>query len=239
LARFTRHELKQDQLRTTLEAFEQLAKAHYRELAGGVSALIVILGLATGLKLYNDRQEAAANAQLGAALKTFRAYVGSASPEVLGADAPTFATAQEKYKKARDQFSEVARQFPHQKAAAIARYHLGVCQAALGEHAAATKTLEEASRASDQNIASLAKFALAGEYASSGRLAEAEKLYRDLAAHPSFTVPKASALMALADADRATKPAQSRELYQNLEREFGSDLALAGVIKEQMSGLPK
>ena len=55
--RLTRRELKQDQLRTTFEAFEQFAKTHYREIVTVMSALIVILGLAAGLKLYNDRQE--------------------------------------------------------------------------------------------------------------------------------------------------------------------------------------
>jgi len=220
LDRLTRRELKQDQLRTTFEAFEQFAKTHYREIVTVMSALIVILGLAAGLKLYNDRQDASANADLGAALKTFRAYVGSASPEMLGADSPTFPTAPAKYKKALEQFSEVARRFPHQKAAAI-------------------KTLEEASRSSDQNIAALAKFALAGEYASGVKLADAEKLYQDLANHPTLTVPKAAALLALADADRAAKPAQSRKIYQDLEKEFGSDAALVADIKEQMSGLPK
>ena len=237
--RLTRRELKQDQLRTTFEEFEQFAKTHYREIVTVMSALIVILGLAAGLKLYNDRQDASANTDLGAALKTFRAYVGNASPEMLGADSPTFPTAPAKYKKALEQFSEVARRFPHQKAAAIARYHMGVCQAALGDHAAAIKTLEEASRSSDQNIAALAKFALAGECASGGKLADAEKLYQDLANHPTLTVPKAAALLALADADRAAKPAQSRKIYQDLEKEFGSDAALAAVVKEQLSGLPK
>ena len=237
--RLTRRELKQDQLRTTFEAFEQFGKTHYREIVTVMSALIVILGLAAGLKLYNDRREALANADLGAAFKTFRAYVGNASPEMLGADAPTFPTAQAKYKKALDQFSEVARRFPHQKMATIARYHVGVCQAALGDHAAAIKTLEEAARTSDQNIAALAKFALAGEYASAGKLADAEKLYRDLANHPTLTVPKAAALLALADADRAADPAQSRKIYQDLEKEFSSDAALLADIKEQMSGLPK
>src|SRR5438445_12057951 len=99
---------------------------------------------------------------------------------MLGADSPTFPTAQAKYRKAVEQVSKVARRFPHQKAASIARYHMGVCQAALGDHAAAIKTLEEASRTSDENIAALAKFALAGEYASAGKLADAEKLYQDL-----------------------------------------------------------
>jgi len=239
LDRLTRRELKQDQLRTTYEGFEEFAKTHYKDILGVVGVAVVVVGLAAALKFYMDRQEAEANAQLGAALKTFRAYVGNASPEVVGADSPSFPTAQEKYKKARQQFTEVVHKFPRQNAAAIARYHVGVCQAALGDQAAAIKTLEEASRASDRNIASLSQFALAGVYASAGKLAEAGKLYQKLADHPTLTVPKASALLAWADAERGDKPAHSRQIYEQLQKEFGSDVALAGVIKEQLAELPK
>ena len=137
--RLTRRELKQDQLRTTYEGFEEFAKTHYKDILGVVGVAVVVVGLAAALKFYMDRQEAEANAQLGAALKTFRAYVGNASPEVVGADSPSFPTAQEKYKKALQQFTEVVHKFPRQNAAAIARYHVGVCQAALGDQAAAIK----------------------------------------------------------------------------------------------------
>ena len=131
--RLTRRELKQDQLRTTYEGFEEFAKTHYKDILGVVGVAVVVVGLAAALKFYMDRQEAEANAQLGAALKTFRAYVGNASPEVVGADSPSFPTAQEKYKKALQQFTEVVHKFPRQNAAAIARYHVGVLELAGGD----------------------------------------------------------------------------------------------------------
>jgi tetratricopeptide (TPR) repeat protein len=236
--RFTRRELKHDELQTVYQEFEHFARTHYREILGIAGAVIVTVGLVAGLKLYLDRQEAAANAALGTALKTFRAYVGSTSTPA-GFDSQTFPTADAKYKAALAQFTEVTRDYPHQKAADIARYHLGLCQSALGDHAVAVKTLEQASRTSNRTFASLAKLALAGEYATTGKTADAEKLYQDLADHPTLAVPKATALMALANLERATNPAKSRQIYENLEKEFASDASLASLIKEQISELPK
>lgn len=235
--RLTRRELKHDELQSVYQQVEEYAKTHYREIAGAAGAVVIIAGLAVGAKVYLDRQETAANAQLGAALKTFRAYVGPSSTSSFNSQ--SFPTAQEKYQKALAEFTEVGSKYPRQKAAGIARYHAGLCQAELGDHAAAIKTLEEAARASDPSIASLAKLALAGEYARGGKAAQAEQLYQGLADHPTLTVPKATALMALANAERFSNPAKSRQIYQGLEKEFASDASLASLLKDEMADLPK
>ncbi len=239
MARLTRHELKKDELRTTYEQFEQFTKERYKEIAAAAGLLVVVVGLAAGLKLYMGRQEAEANAALGAALKTFRAYVGAPAPGLPVTDAETFPTAREKYKKALEQFAEITRKYPRTKAGALARYHLGVCQAELGDQAGAIKTLQEAGHAPDRAIASLAQLGLAGELAKGGKLQEAVRLYQDLADHPTSTVPKATALLAMADAYRATQPAQARRIYERLEKEFSSDAALAQAIKQEVESLPK
>jgi tetratricopeptide (TPR) repeat protein len=239
LARLTRHELKKDEFRTTYEEFERFAKEHYKEIASAVGILIVVVGSAAGLKLYLERQEAQAAIQLGAALRTFRAYVGAPTPPGSpGSEIETFPTARERYKKALDRFTEISRKFPRTKAAEIAAYHAGVCQAELGDQAAAIKTLQGASGASDRTIASLAQLALAGELARTGKLEEARKLYQNLADHPTLTVPRATALLEMAEAYRGTQPAQARRIYEGLEKEFGSDPALAQAIRQQMASLP-
>jgi len=242
VAHISRHELKQDQLRTSFEEFEEYAKQHYKEIVTVAGIVIVVAGLAGGLKVYRDRQEAEANQQLGTALRTFRAYVGPTPEGSLMPGMETFPTARDRYKKALEQFQQVLQKyarFPEPKAVAIARYHVGLCQGQLGDHAAAVKTLEEAARNSDRNLASLAQFALAGELLKAGKVEEAAKLYQALAAHPTSTVPEATARLALADAYRATQPAKARQIYAELERKFGSDAAVAQVLKEQIASLPK
>ena len=242
MARLTRHELKQDEFLTTVEEFENFAKQHYKEIIAVVGAVILVAGAVFAFRFWSERQESESNALLGTALKTFHASVGSASIDLFGGQPQaqqTFIGAQDKYKKALEQFDEVVRRFPRQKAAGIARYHAGLCQAELGDQALAIKTLQEASRGSDQSVASLAKLALAGELVRAGKLDDAVKLYRELQDHPTSTVPRATAMLALADAYRQSQPAQARKIYQQMEKEFSSNTYLAATVKQQMESLPK
>ena len=238
--RLTRHQLKQDEFRDGLERFEAYFKEHYKDILNYTIVVVVVVGLAAGLKFYTDRQEAQASADLGAALDTFRAYVGQPAPGTPDSGMPSFNSAQEKYKKALSQFQAIVDNYkmvPRPKAVAIARYQAGVCHALLGDHAAAIATLEAATRTHDAEIAGLAKFSLASELAKSGKVPEAAKVYQDLADHPTFSVPRATALLALADAYRGTQPAQARQIYERLSKEFASNTAVIQAVQQQMATL--
>lgn len=242
MAHISRHELKEDQLRTTYEEFEEYVKTHYREIATVAGIVMVVAGLAGGFKYYQDRREAEANIALGTALRTFRAYVGSLPEGSALPGVQSFPTASEKYKKAEDQFLEVVQKYsrpPQPRAVAVARYHVGLCQAFLGDSAGALKTLREATDESDREIASLARYALAGELLKAGKTDEAVHVYQELAARPTSAVPEATAKLALADAYRATQPDKARLVYQELEKKFSSDATIAQVLKDQMASLPK
>lgn len=243
MARLTRHQLKQDRLQTTFEEYEHFAKQHWREIVLVTGILVVVVGLIVGLRMYTSRQEMAINAKLGAAFETFNAHVGVTPQGSLAPVDLSFGSTQEKYKKALGQFNEVtqvkgfARLFPQPKAARIARYYAGLCEADLGDQAAAIKTLQDVSRDSDSDIAALARFALAGELAKGGKLAEAVKQYQDLADHSTSTVPRATALLAMADAYRDTQPVQARKIYDRLQKEYATDDVLAGVLKQDLASL--
>ena len=77
----------------------------------------------------------------------------------------------------------------------------------------------------DAEIAAMAKFALAGELAKSGKTPEAAKLYQDLVDHPTMTVPKASALLAMADAYRESQPARRARFTSEWKRNLPPMLA--------------
>jgi tetratricopeptide (TPR) repeat protein len=240
--RLTRHELKQDDFRETLDQLDQYLKAHLKEILTVAILVIVVVGLAGGLKYYLDQQEASANVELASALRTFQSYVGTVTPETLGAESETFLNAADKYQKAREQFNAIVlkyRMFPRPKAVSIARYHVGVCEALLGNSAAAINTLQEASRDGDREIAALAQFALAGEFLKSGKKQEAVAIYQNLVDHASLAVPRASALLALADSLKDSQPGQARKLYGQIQKEFGSDPSIAEALKQQMAGLPQ
>jgi tetratricopeptide (TPR) repeat protein len=240
--RLTRHELKQDEFRETLDQLEQYVTTHLKEILTAATLAIVVAGLAVGLKYYFDEQEASANVELASALKTFQAYVGTPAPGTLSAESDSFPTAAEKYKKAEEQFKAIVqkyRMFPRPEAATIALYHVGVCESLLGNSAAAINALQEASREGNREISALARFALAGEFLKSGKKQEAVATYQSLVDHPSLAVPKANALLALADALKDSQPAQARKLYDQVQKEFGSDPSVQEALKEEMAGLPQ
>jgi len=240
--RLTRHQLKQDEFRESFEHLEAFLKKHYQDIITVAILVIAEGGAAGGLKYYTDRQEAAADADLGAALKTFHAYVGTPDPSTTGPDMQAFPTAEAKYKKALGQFSAIVqkyRMFPRPKAVTIARYHLGVCQALAGDRAAGIKTLEAVGQDRDREMAALARFALASELVKNGNLPEAAKTYQALADHPTLSVPKATALLALAEAYRDSQPARARQIYLQVQNEFGADSRVADALKQEMAGLPQ
>jgi tetratricopeptide (TPR) repeat protein len=236
-----RHQLKQDEFKDSLVQIEEYFKKHYKEMLNIAITVLVAVVVVGGLKYYWDRQEAGASSDLGQALTTFRAYVGQQTPGQTEPGGVTYATEEEKYKKALQQFDAILDKYklpPRPKAVAIARYQAGVCQALLGDSTGAIRTLTEASMDRDVEVAAMAKFALAGELAKTGKTAEAVKLDQDLADHPTLTVPKASALLALADAERQSQPAKARQVYDQVAKEFAANSAVAQAVKEQMASLP-
>jgi tetratricopeptide (TPR) repeat protein len=240
--RLTRHELKQDEFRETLDQLEEYLRTHLKEILTVGILAVVVIGSAGGLKYYLGQQEASANMDLAAALRTFQAYVGNATPDTLGAGSEAFSNATDKYQKAREQFKAIVlkyRMFPRPKAASIALYHVGICESLLGNSAAAINTLQEASRDGDREIAALAQFALAGEFLKTGKGQEAVKIYQNLADHPRLAVPRASALLALADSLKDSQPGEARKVYDQVQKEFGSDVSIAQALKQQMAELPQ
>ncbi len=232
--RITRHQIKQDELAVTYEQVEAYVKAHFRSLALIVGIAVVVAGGAFGLRTYLRRQRAGANVALETALNTFNAYVGQSAPGVTGL---TFPTADAKYKAALAQFTTVVEKYPRTEAAAIARIHVGICEGLLGNNAQAVRMLQTAIRVSNPEEASLARFSLANELARTGKQAEAEKIYEDLAAHPTLAVPRGTALMALADDLRATNPARAKQIYEELQKEFSSDPTLAQTFQQDSASI--
>jgi tetratricopeptide (TPR) repeat protein len=245
VSRLTRRELKEDALRTAFEDYEAFAKDNAREIILAVCILAVAVGGFFGVRTYLEGAEAKANAQLGVALDTYLAYVGTPAPGVLGPGQQSFPTAEAKYAKALQEFQAVAQAkglekfLPELKVVRVARYHVGLCQAALGKDPAAIATFEKLTHDRDAEIASLGRMALAGEYAKTGKTAEAVKIYQDLADHPTSAVPKSTALLALASLKRATEPAQARQIYEQLAKQYADNPSLSEVLKQQISSLPQ
>jgi len=240
--RLTRHELKQDEFKESLDQLEQYVASHVKEIVTVAILAVVVVGATVGMKYYLSEQEANANLDLASALKTFQAYVGTFTPGSLPPGTEIYATAADRYKAALQKFNTVVakyRLFPRPKAVGIALYHAGLCESLLGNSAAAINTLQEASRDGDREIASLAQLALADEFLKTGKTQEADRIYQNLADHPTLTVSRASALLALADSFKNSQPARARQLYDQIRKEFGAEPSVAQILREEMADLPQ
>lgn len=236
MARLTRKELKKDPfLSVYYDDFVDFARKHYSKIIVAVLIIVAIIVADLSYKRYRQRQELAANTMLGTALATFHAYVGQTGSLAPGGQ--TFPDATTKYQAALKQFTAVYAKYSSLDAGEVALYHVGLSQAALGQHEKAIATLRRASQNSPASIGSLARFALAEELAKSGKTGEAESIYRDLAEHPTETVPSATSWLALAALEQTSRPADAKQIYDTLLKEHSSDTYLVEAVKQHLAGM--
>jgi TolA-binding protein len=86
-------------------------------------------------------------------------------------------------------------------------------------------------------VASVAKLNLAGIYESQARPKDAEALYRQLVENPTPVVPREVALLALADLQVESNPAEARRIYEQLKSEF-PDTPVAEQVTRRLDFLP-
>jgi tetratricopeptide (TPR) repeat protein len=215
---YTRRQLKQDKLAETAQGAALWTASHRRPVIYAAVALIVIVLAVTAFVAWQSRQNEAANIALSGAMRVFTANLRPAGAPATP-DVQTFPSLAERGKAAQREFKAVADKYPHTDAGKIARYLEGVSAMQAGDNAAAERQLKAASDAGDKNVAALAKMALASYYRSANRAADATRIYKDLADHPTETVSKAAAQLAMAETYENTDPQQAKALYQQIQRE--------------------
>jgi len=215
---YTRHQLKQDQFTATAKETVSWAVEHRDKLMYGGGAIVVVAALALGTWIYWQQQDESAGVALGHAMTTSQAPLRSAGqpPE---AGTTSFATASERAKAARDEFAKIADNYPHTHSAEMARYFMGLMDSESGNNAAAETELKQAASSRRQDLAALAKMALAQVYRSTGREAQAVSLYQELMAHPTNTVGKSVAQLALASLYEAKAPQDARKIYMDVQKD--------------------
>ena len=218
---YTRRQLKQDRFVETAEGAATWATEHQRTLIMSIGIAVVVILVAVGIYAWQSHQSEQANIALGAAMRTLNTPLRPAgAPAPTGVEAgSSFTSITERAKAAEKQFKDVADHYSMTAPGKIARYMEGVAAEQAGDNATAEKQLKEASDSSNKDVASLAKMALASFYRSSNRPADAIRIYKDLADHPTDTVSKADAQLALADLYSTTDPQQAASLYQQIQKE--------------------
>jgi tetratricopeptide (TPR) repeat protein len=217
VARYTRHQLKQDKFAEAAAETLHWTVVHRKTIVIASSVAGVLLAAALGGWLYLRHQDGKASEELGAAVRTLSAPLGAADPNAPGVE--TFPTAKERAQAAEKKFREIAGKYRFTRTAEIAHYLAGVTAAELGDSATAEKELAVVAGSRSKDLAPLARLATAAMYHGQGRDADAIKIYKELIDHPSPAVPKALVQLELASLYEESQPAEAIRIYQQIKIE--------------------
>jgi TolA-binding protein len=219
----TRHQLKQDTFsRVTIGAAEKTAHwsvEHRNTLVVAVAAVVVIAAAALGGWYYLSAQDEKASFDLSQAVRTLDTQLRPAGMPAQP-DFPSFASAKERSDAAKKQFQAIVDKYPHTRTSDMARYFLAVSSATAGDNAAAENGFKAVISSGSKELASVAKFALAGLYGNTNRTKDAVALYQELMNHPTVSVSKATAQLQLAELYQASnQPLDAKRLYEQIKKD--------------------
>jgi predicted negative regulator of RcsB-dependent stress response len=219
----TRHRLKEDKFsRATIGAAEATvhwSEEHKSRLIIGAVVVAVVLAATIGGWYYLNQQDQKASMLLNQAVRTMDTQLRPAGAPA-EPDIPSFSSAKERTTAAHKQFQAIVDQYPHTRTAEFARYFLGLTSSQLGDNAAAEVDLKAVASTHNEDLAALAKLALAAVYRDRNRTKDAIDLYNQLIAKPTRSVGKAMVQMELADTYASTQqPADAKRVYEQIQKE--------------------
>lgn len=211
----TRHALKQDKFVQTTQSGVSWVGEHRSSVIRYSVAVVVVLALLIAGAIFYSQKSQTAETALGAALDVYAAPLAQpGAPATKG----VYATAADRSKAANQQFVQVASQYGWLSQGGKAHYFAGLTYQETGQAASAEKELKIAAGSWDGNLASLAKFALAGFYHQTGRDAQSIDLYNGLIAKPTGSVPAYTSQLALADLYAASgKTEQAKQIWAKVK----------------------
>lgn len=195
------------------------ASEHIRNLIiYGLIAIVVVGGTVGGWMWYQS-QDTKANAALGHAIDVYqRPLRPPNTPPMPGIE--SFSSATERAQAAGREFGDIASKYSMTSAGHLAQYFLGLTFRDEGKYSDAETALKKVGDGGDKDVASLAKYALAQVYEATNREADAIRVLKDLADHPTNSVSKFSAQSELADVYvNAKQPAEAAKIYNAIKAE--------------------
>jgi tetratricopeptide (TPR) repeat protein len=217
-----KRQIKEDEFRTGMERAVGWLRLHSREVQVTTLAAVVLFGAGLLVQNFRGRQDAAARASFAKALETYHAPVAGELPAGAERPATTFATREEKFRKALGEFEGVEKSASGEMRQR-ARYYAALSRAELGDAAAAEKTLTELAARRDQEdlVPSLAALALADLHRRNGQGQKAIDAYRKMLDDPSFLLPRDHVLRELAATqEQANHLKDARASYERLIQEY-------------------
>ncbi len=233
MAHISRKELKKDAVRDTFaHGADALLTHQSQSLYLVIAAIVVALGV-FGWRTYSQRQTVKAFAGFDDAMTIFQAPAGvPPAPGVTTYPDPT-----KKFTEAESKFAAVASKYPRTRAGELARYYQALCLEQTGKDNDAKKSLQSLADTRDSDVASLARFELAGIDDRTGHADDAVTLYQHLLANPTVLVPKPLVMLTLAQHYGAKNPTEAAKLYSQIKKEY-PDTPIAEQADEALALLP-
>jgi len=213
--RLTRKNLKTDKFAQEVSQTFDFLSEHRSESIRYGSIALAVLALAVGYYFYTRYQAGVREEALAQAIRIDDATVGSA---VL----PTnlhYNTQEDKDNARRKAYGDLAAKYRGTLEGAMAALILAADASDAGKMDEAEKRYRDVADSAPAAYAALAKLSLSQVYAAEGKAADAEKVLRDLMAHPTLTVSKESAALALGRLLAKTNPTEARKLLEPLRNE--------------------
>lgn len=233
MAHISRRELKKDEVRDTFERGAEAVLSHQQlSLYILIAAVLIAAGI-FGWRTYTQRQTVKASAGFDDAMKIFQAPLGAAIAE----GQPSYTDPVKKFTDAQQKFADVAAKYPHTRPGELSRYYVALSDEKLDKNAEAKAALNGLTGSSDEEIAALAKFELAGLDDRTGDADNAEKLYKALIDKPTVLVPKAVVMLALAQHYAPKDPAQAAKLFNQIKTDY-PDTPVADQADQALALLP-
>ncbi len=212
--RKTRQSLKHDQFAEKLGQSVDFMSEHRDEIKKYGPIALGVIVIAAAIFFYMRHQGDVREKALSEAIKVDQAHVGPAPPGYL-----TYPTQEEKDKARTKAFTELASKYHGSQEGAIAEFYLASDAVEKGNLQDAERRFKSVVDSAPAPYAALAKLSLAKVYSGQGKDSEAEKLLRDLIAHPAVTVSKEQATIQLALVIGKKNPDEARKMLEPLRTE--------------------
>jgi len=181
----------------------------------GAIALGVVL-VAGGIYFYVRHQAGVREEALTQALRINDATIGA---EKTVAGNVFYPTQEEKDKARVKAFTDLYARYHGSQEGTIAEMYLASDAADKGDLVNAERMYKDVVDSAPKEYSSMATLSLASVYSAEGKDADAEKLLRNLVAHPTITVSKEEATIHLAKLIGCKKPDEARNLLNPLRME--------------------
>jgi predicted negative regulator of RcsB-dependent stress response len=216
----SRKELKQDKIKETFEHGAEAVYSHSQLAMAVVLAVLLVVCVYGGWKIYNDRQTAQANVQLDAAMKIYNSRLAGAPEPAADPTETVYPDEAARAIAAAPKFIAVADKYSGTNPGKLARYYAALCYENMEKPNQALEELKKISNSGDKELAAMAQYQTSVIDTRTGKTDDAIKILRALANKSTVLVPKPTVQLDLAALLQKSNPQEAISLYQQVKKDY-------------------